>query len=684
MAKPLDEYQRKRDFRNTPEPRGQVPKTATGATFVVHRHEARRLHYDLRLEMDGVLKSWAVPRGFSFVPKDKRLAVRTEDHPMQYYSFEGVIPAGQYGAGTMTIWDRGEFAVTGPGDGLHGIEDGKLEFTLTGDKLRGEWHLVRTNAEKNEWLLFKASDCYARSAEEPGTPFDFRAAPPAKFPRRQKFMEPKSTRAPFRDAEWLFEVDLRGKRVWIGKREGSVRLVDRAGRDWASRVPSVVDAVKRVRAEAAVMDGVLLAMDAGERPSESELETRLETGGQGIQLYAFDLLHCDGRDLRGLPLRERKGALTWILPGSPVLLPVDHVEGEGEKLAVVVASGGLAGIVAKQSASKYRGGPSSEWVAIRTEAPAKKSKSASLRESLGELDQGQVSQVKYTNLRKVFWPKTGHTKGDLVQYYERIAETLLPYLRDRPLHMNRFPDGVGGKSFYQKDAPDHVPDWVPIESIASGDKKIRYIVCEDRSTLAYLANLGSIDLHPWLSRRANLESPDWAVIDLDPKQAPFDHVMRLARTAGKVLRGIGLRPLLKTSGATGLHVYIPLQEGYSYDHARMFCEAVARYLVREHPDIATVERVVGQRGRQVYVDFLQNRRGQTVVPPYVVRPREVPSVSTPLDWDELSGPLDPSQFTIQNVPERVARQGDLFQAALTDRQDLMPAIQALQDLLQGR
>jgi bifunctional non-homologous end joining protein LigD len=216
------------------------------------------------------------------------------------------------------------------------------------------------------------------------------------------------------------------------------------------------------------------------------------------------------------------------------------------------------------------------------------------------------------------------------------------------------------------------------ESIESDGEVIRYIICNDRDTLIWMVNLASIDLHPWLSRRTSRDVPDWVVFDLDAKEAPFADVVKIARAVGKVLRGIGLRPFLKTSGATGLHVFVPLKPGYTYDHTKQFCEAVATHVASEHKDIATVERVVSRRRGRVYVDFGQNRRGQTVVPAYVVRPRPGAPVSTPLDWDELDTDLDPVRFNIKTLPARLAKYGDLFQGTLRDPQDLLPAIEAFQ------
>ena len=240
---------------------------------------------------------------------------------------------------------------------------------------------------------------------------------------------------------------------------------------------------------------------------------------------------------------------------------------------------------------------------------------------------------------------------------------------------------MGGKAFYQKDLPDHAPEWIETEEIPSGHRgeTIRYLIVNDAAALLYAANLASIDIHPWLSLRTRRETPDWAVFDLDPGGGPFSDVVRLARAFGKVLRGIGLRPYLKTSGATGLHIYVPLEPRYSYEVVRQFAEAVSTHVAAEHRDIATVERTTSRRRSRVYLDFLQNRRGQTVVPPYAVRPVPAASVSTPLDWDELDGDLQPERFTLATVPERLDRLGDLFAGALRDRQPLLPAIEKFQE-----
>lgn len=680
VGKPLGDYEKKRDFERTPEPPARRPRRKPGGDplFVVHRHEARRLHYDLRLERRGVLLSWAVPKGFSYDPTDKHLAVRTEDHPLEYEDFHGVIPKGEYGAGTMQIWDRGRVTYL---NGEDGPEAGEVKVVLRGRRLRGEWHLVRTKQGPNTWLLFKSRDRYAGVRRDSVLGADLSLAEEAPLPEGRDFMEPAEAVAPFSDTGWLFEARFEGRRVQARKRGDDLALVGE------ERAPAAVLAdLARIRAENALLDGVLIALDEHDRPSRGLLEQRLAADGQGVLFHAFDLLHFEDYDLRPLSTLERKGALRGLLPPLAHLLFTDHVLGRGLDLAEAVRAAGLPGLIAKRADAPYAAGKSTDWRAIEVRAePALAG--VPLRRALRRgAEHAPSSRVTFTNLDKTYWPAEGFTKGDLLGYYEQVADVLLPYLRARPIHLNRFPDGITGKSFYQKEAKPGTPDWVRTIEIGSKRRgeRLRYVVCDERDTLLYLVNLGSIDLHPWMSRVESQDSPDWAVIDLDPKEAPFADVIRIAREVGRLLRGIGLKPHLKTSGASGLHVFVGLCPGYGYAHSELFCESVARIVARELPEIATVERSLAERAGKVYIDFGQNRKGQTVVPPYVVRPVRGATVSTPLEWDELEDDLHPSHFTLQNVPERIERLGDLFRPVLSEPQDLGPAIAALEQYWKGR
>ena len=681
---PSADYDAKRDFLRTPEPpaapaAGNVAGIlAADGTFVIHRHEARRLHYDLRMATDRVLVCWAVPRGFSYDPAVKHLAVHTEDHPLRYRTFEGVIPKGEYGAGTMLIWDTGSYEVLKADDLAAAIGAGEVKVVLRGRRLRGEWHLVRTRAGHNGndgWLLFKARDRYARGPGEPAPPvIDPARARPAPMPPRPRAMAAAGDHEQFSDPDWLFELEFEGLRVLAAVAGGEVALVAPSGSP--SALPAPIRAaperdLRRVRAFRALLDGVLVVLDRHGRPARHALD------GGAAAYYAFDLLHYDEWDVRGLPLVERKQLLRSLLPPLPALLYADHVTASGESLAAVAAGAGFHGLVAKRAASTYRSGAQSDWrrVPLQASAGAREVEvGAALAASASR--QREQAGVRFSNLDKVFWPGEDYTKGDLLAFYEQIADFLLPYLRDRPVHMNRFPDGIGGTSFFQRQAPAGVPDWVELVEVDA--RHTRQFICNDLRTLLYLVNLGSIELHPWLSRRGSLASPDFAVLDLDAKETGFGTAVRVARTAGTVLRGIGLRPAIKTSGASGLHIYVALVAGYRFEQVRLFMEAVARVVARELPEIASVERLPRGRGGKVYVDFLQNRKSATVVPPYVARPVPGARVSMPLEWDELDGDLHPSRFSIANVPDILARRGDLFRATLTDRQDFAPAIDKLQ------
>ncbi|MGE3165202.1 MAG: non-homologous end-joining DNA ligase [Planctomycetota bacterium] len=696
MAKKLSDYERKRDFAKTPEPavKTVTQEPASGSrgdrrVFVVHRHDASSLHYDLRLEDSGVLKSWAVPRGFSYEPSEKRLAVHTEDHPLEYEDFDGVIPKGQYGGGTMLIWDRGTYELLKAASGEAAITAGEVKIQLDGKRLRGEWHLVRTQKEPKSWLLFKARDCYARATGEVAYPFgiDLDRAQRREPSSRLTPMRPQREVDAFSDPDWLYEMEFAGVRAFLFKDGGNVWAREAGGRRVHDLRGSLRVEAGKIHAQRATLDGVLVALDASQRPCREALARALaDEKSSALYYYAFDLLHFDAWQLHKLPLTERKQLLAAVVSVGRSLLYVDHVRGEGGSLANVVAAAGLPGVIAKRAAGPYRGGASADWRRIPIATQDEPRGVGVLERIENFAAEGARTRVKLTNRSKVLFPEAGYTKGDFVAFYDRVAEVLLPYLRDRPLHMNRFPDGIHGKSFYHKDAPDHTPDWVRTETIQSrGEQKaIRYVICNDRDTLLYLANLGSIDLHPWLSHLGSLDTPDWLVFDLDPDGSPFPHVVRIARSLGKLLHGIGLHPRLKTSGASGLHVYVSVLPHYSYDQVRMFGEAIARYVAREHAEVATVERSVASRRGKVYIDFLQNRRGQTVVPPYVVRPVAAASVSTPLDWDELSSRIEPQDFHIGNVPERVATLGDLFRPTLTDPEDLVPAIAAFERIYLNR
>ena len=803
----LSEYRSKRFTDRTPEPFGGAAAPG-GSRFVVQQHAARALHYDFRLELDGVLKSWAVPRGPSPNPSDKRLAVRTEDHPLDYADFEGVIPEGNYGAGAVIVWDRGSWQPVE--DVRAGFDKGKLLFDLRGYKLRGRWTLVKTTRGEKDWLLIKERDAYVseqstdaypadsvlsgltveqlRDGDDPGAAvvdaIEAHGLGPAKTPPRRVKPMLAAAGAIFSRGGWVFEIKYDGYRIMAERHLGEVTLYSRNGNDLSSTFPEIREVVAALPYPELVMDGEVVVHDEGGLPSFSRLQKRgrlsraadaaLASQRLPATYYAFDLPAFGGYDLRALPLLERKALLRRVLPSAGPVRYSEHVETGGEQMYAHVQALGLEGVVAKRADSRYCAGRSKDWVKVNTEktddfavagyTPPRRGRAGfgalllaqqgsggpeytgrvgtgfraqeadQIRVQLDRLAAGEalatgaefegarwvvpelVASVKFkqrtpdgllrapvfvclrddksasecllpdaedeeldvigpappgeggesrrsvafTNLDKTFWPQDGYTKGDLIKYYERVAPWMLPYLADRPVVLTRYPDGIDGKSFYQKDAPGFVPDWLRTESVWSegSGREISYFVIEDVESLLYIANMGTVPVHAWLSRAGQLERPDWCVLDLDPHGAPFADVVAIARNLHRLCGRIGLPNYVKSSGSTGLHIVIPLGAQYTYEQSRTLAELLARVVVQELPGIATVVRNPARREGKVYVDFLQNRHGQTIAAPFCARPLPGAPVSMPLRWNEVTPKLDIHRFTISNAVTRMKRLGD--------------------------
>jgi bifunctional non-homologous end joining protein LigD len=517
----LETYKKKRDFRRTSEPAGKVSNQRRHR-FVVQEHHASTLHFDFRLEMGGVLKSWAVRKGPSLDPSVKRLAVPTEDHPIEYLNFQGTIPKGSYGAGEHRRWDIGTYELLSGGDPLAALEEGRLKFRLEGEKLRGEFNLIRLGGGRDQWLLIKSRDEHAR----PG---------------------------------WELELLLPDK-------DGSMKISDH-------RQPPKRQAENSVRKTA-----------AGAAKSDRPVAAKAAFAG-----------------------RQLTGNLTLRI---------------GRQL------------------------------------------------------------LSLTHLDKLYYPDDGYTKGDLLKYYYEVSEFILPYLKDRPLIMKRYPNGIQSPFFHQHDV-DEAPEFVRTVTIDVVEgHTVDYVVCDNLATLLYLSNIGAIERHPWHSRTKKPDRPDYFIFDLDPGPGVrFDTICELAVRAREVLERLGLNSYVKTSGSRGIHLYVPIRPQYSYEEVAGFAEQVSRLIADENPAIATVERGLQKRGRgQIYVDHLQNARGKSVVAPYSVRPRAKASVSAPLEWNEVKrGKITPEDFTIQTIWRRLERKGDLFSAVLKNRQSLGEAMERLRE-----
>jgi bifunctional non-homologous end joining protein LigD len=830
---PLSAYRAKRSLDATPEPgaRPPVPAPKAGGLFIVHMHAATRLHWDLRLEMEGVLRSWAVPKGPSPTRTDKRLAVNVEDHPMEYGDFEGIIPEGNYGAGEVIVWDRGVWVPLE--DPYEGFKKGKLLFELKGYKLRGKWTLVKLKKGVKEWLLIKEKDGYA----DPEKPYSDesvlsgmtveelreaknRAAPLKKelaklgAPERAvrvadtELMLAETREDPFTKAGWVFELKLDGYRLRAARENGVAKLVSRKGHDMRAAFPEIARAVAALPYDGLILDGEIVVLDDAGHPSFNRLQNRARLSGLPLikraavetpaTFYVFDLLAFEGYDVRPLPLEKRKAVLAKLLPRAGALRYSEHFETKGEDLYEHVVRLGLEGIMAKKADSAYRGGRSANWLKIRADrtddfavvgysrpkgsrggfgallvggysdgkltftgrvgsgfdAKQLKDVGAELEAAVrpttpceaGPIPQGDdivwveprlvievrfkeitpdgllrqpvfmrfrddkepkdcviqgdgrrekddemapespspisplPREVVFSNLEKVFWPEEKYTKGDLIDYYRAISPWLLPFLEDRPVVLTRFPDGITGKSFFQKDAPGFIPEWLRTERMWSADteREIDYFVCDNLESLLYLANMGTIPLHVWGSRVATLEQPDWCILDLDPKDAPFEHVVKVARAVKDLCDEIELTAFIKTSGSTGLHVMLPMARLVTFEQARQLGGLLARVVANGLPDIATVTRQVGKRGGRVYLDYVQNGHGRLLVAPYSVRPLPGAPVSMVLEWREVTPKLDIRKFTIKNAPARMEKLGtDPLLPVLDVQPDLVAALERL-------
>jgi len=788
----LTTYRAKRDFKKTSEPAGE--QATDGAApdsprFVVQEHHATRLHWDLRLEHDGVLASWAIPNGIPPDPAENRLAVRTEDHPLEYLGFEGTIPKGQYGAGTMSIWDRGSYE-------LLKWEERKVEVNFHGERLTGRYGLFpigRGEDEQNDWMIHRMdppADPGRRPMPERIVPMLARAGKPGELPRDQD--------------SWSFEVKWDGVRAIAYVQPGRLRLESRNLREITDGYPEVRGLIGELGMREAVFDGELVAFDDDGRPNFGRLQQRMHVSSPAAVrrlaasipvVYAiFDLLYLDGHSLMELPYRERRARLEALDIGGPGWrVPAAH-PGAGTRLLEATRAQGLEGIVAKRLDSTYEPGRrTGAWIKIKhttrqelviagwipgegrrtdrigallmgyyedgafiyagrvgtgfTEAnldtlaarlrplvrdtnpfthPPKlpresvfvepclvaeieftqwtsdgvmrapsykglredKAPRQVARETTGEelFDEVQAladgsrvvltdgRRLKLTNWDKVLFPETGFTKGDLITYYARVAEAVLPHLRDRPLTLKRYPNGVDAAYFYEKQSPSHRPEWVRTAKI--GD--VNYTLCQDRPTLIWLANLADVELHTSLSLAAAPERPTMLVFDLDP--GPPAGIVECCEVA-LVLHGLfgqlGLENVVKTSGSKGLQVYVPLNTPTDYRETKPFARRVAELLEQRMPELVVSRMTKRIRSGKVLVDWSQNDAHKTTVTVYSVRARERPTVSTPVSWEEVSdcrSSADPELLTFDtdDVRRRVEEQGDLFAELVAAKQKLPP------------
>jgi bifunctional non-homologous end joining protein LigD len=887
----LETYVAKRDFTKTAEPKSGKSKDKDQLLFVIQKHDASHLHYDFRLEMDGVLKSWAVPKGPSTDPKVKRLAMMVEDHPFDYRTFEGIIPQGQYGGGTVIVWDEGTYE---PIENikckraqekhlLEQLKSGSVKIKIHGEKLEGEFALVKTHGMgDNAWLLIKHNDEFAskkditksdksvvsgktietmeqtsekvwRSGraqsieptkkiikkkvaiepiEEIGEAKEIditkvlKDAPKSRMPKGIKPMLATLVDAPFDDPDWLYEVKWDGYRALGFINNGEAEIFSRNSKTFNEKFYPIYNLVKGWKINA-VVDGEIIVLNEKGVSNFGELQNwRSEADGE-LVYYVFDLLWYDGKNLVNLPLRERQAILKEILPTSDDRVRLSKVfNASGIDFFNAAERMGLEGIIAKKASSSYSpDARSKEWLKIkvhkrqevviggftknedtakyfsslmlgvyengalqyvgkvgtgfsdkvqkemmaqfkplitdknpfsttpdinkpsrfRPNPPKAKAtwlqpdlvcevaysevtsdgvfrhpsfqgmridkkakdvvretpvdtdevvttpeepkqdahdaaidppKSKERKTLLNPKDETQVRKIcghdlKFTSLSKVYWPEDNVTKRDMFNYYYQVAEYILPYLKNRPMSLNRFPGGIHGPSFYQKDVKGKAPDWVKTFPYTTSDGEHKeYLIGTDEASLLWMASLGCIEMNPWFSRAQSPDNPDYCVIDLDPDKNTFDQVIEAASEVKKVLDAIGVPSYCKTSGSTGMHIYIPLGAKYDYDQSQMFARIIVNIVHKQLPDYTSLERMVAKRNGKMYLDFLQNRPGATIAGPYSLRPKVGATVSMPLHWDEVKPGLTMKHFTIFNSVDRLKAEGDLFKGVLDEGIDL--------------
>ncbi len=789
----LTEYQRKRDFRRTPEPKGRQPKKEETRRYVVHRHHATRLHWDVRLEMRGVLASWAVPNGPPLEAGKRRLAVHTEDHPIEYLTFHGVIPDG-YGAGSMTIWDTGTYVALEE-------KDDELKLRFDGKRLQGEWVLVKTRQnEGRDWLMIK------------------HGTPPKNDPMLGKIAPMLAAAAdePFDSPEFTYEAKWDGVRTIAFIDGGEVRLQTRNLLDCTRQYPEGTQVAEALTgAYQAIVDGEIVALDEKGVPSFQRLQPRMHVSDDStvrklrrstpVIYQVFDLLYADGEDLTRKPLRDRLRRLDEALTPMGAIRRSEGFVGTGVALFEAAKEQGLEGIIAKRLDSTYQpGARSPAWVKVkafrtmdcviggwtagqggrastlgalllgvyregklepvghvgtgfdertlkdllamleehesptspfatmpRTNQPArwcmpelvceveyteitrdgtlrhptyrglrpdvdpresageerresaKRAQESAKKAAVARPEEGdgegpervpavlevEGHRIRLTNLEKVLWPEDGYTKADLIRYYAEVSPYLVPWLRDRPLTMKPFPDGIAGQSFYQKDKPDFTPRW--IKSWRDPEEPDNdYVLANDTATLVWLANYTAIELHPRLARIDMPDKPDNVIIDLDPAEgATWDDVKEVAHAVKGVLDDLGLVGFPKTTGSRGIHVLVPVARRYTFEETRAFALRVGELARERLPKLVTLEFTKARR-RGIYIDYLQNVRMKSTAGPYSVRPIRRAPVSAPLRWEEIPSLGRPDAFTIANMATRLESVGDLLTPSLELAQKL--------------
>ncbi len=772
----LQEYNRKRDFEITGEPAGG--KTAAedggaeqpeeGLRFVVQHHAARRDHYDLRLEWDGVLLSWAVPKGPSYHTRDKRLAVQVEDHPLEYRNFEGTIPKGEYGGGVMMLWDEGFWEPLM--DVEEGLRAGSLKFVLKGRRLKGKWALVRMKPKSgeagNNWLLLKERDDYAKT-DDGISEFSTSIRTGRTMAEIEKGEDEKIIRNPFEqtnvqlaklvntiptEEDWLYELKYDGYRILAYLEGSGVRLVTRNGSDYTKRFADIAYALTDWAAgRPMILDGEMVITDSEGRTDFQALQNYAKNPrGRALTYIVFDLLALDGIDLRGNRLIDRKQTLEALMKDAPKSLHYSqHVRGRGKESFLAACQSDMEGIVGKRADSVYSGTRNGDWIKLKCDkrqefviggytrsdkktsgisslllgvyeeedlifagragtgftqrsmkaleeqfeeikretAPFKQAPAAKKNETITWLEPELVAEIKFaewteenllrqasfkglrtdkqpreirrekpdaeepmkaagndividgikiTNPDKVIFDGPEVTKADVVRYYAKASERMLPYVSNRILSIVRCPKGISQSCFFKKHPGPGNKAIVTIPVVNSKGETEEYFYIEDASGLIYEAQMGTLEFHTWGSRISELEKPDMMVFDLDPDEGmELETVRQGVKDVKSVLEQLSLVSFLKTSGGKGYHIVVPFEPSADWETFYDFAKRIAQVMEQKWPDRYTSNVRKANRKNKIFIDWIRNGRGATSIAPYSIRARSGARVSMPISWEEL-------------------------------------------------
>lgn len=779
MTVQLNEYNKKRNFDKTFEPEGRMEDSEEGLRYAVQHHMARREHYDLRLEWNGVLLSWAVPKGPSYNTHDKRLAVQVEDHPLEYRNFEGTIPKGEYGGGVVMLWDEGYWEPYGNVE--EGLSEGMLKFIIKGKRLKGKWALVRLKAKvgetKDNWLFLKEKDEYVMdidgiseyttSIRTGRTMKEIEVGQDEKFTRNPfstiDVQLAKLVRTVPEGDDWLYELKYDGYRIAAFVEGNNVKLMTRNNNDYSKRFYEISSAlIYWAKGRAMVLDGELAITDESGKTDFQALQNYLKNSKDKRLTYIiFDILAIDGEDLRGHPLIDRKKKLEALMKDSPKSLYYSrHVQGYGKESLAAACESNMEGIIGKKADSIYSGTRNGDWVKLkcdkrqefviggyslsdkrtqgvsslllgvyegeelvyagragtgiserdmkmlenefehlkRMDTPFKNMSDTSSNEKITWLEPRLVAEIKFaewtkenqlrqasfkglrtdknpkeikrekeedekelqlnvkeseeqmevntegiviegvkiTSPDKVIFSDPEITKEDVIRYYSKISERMLPYVSHRILSIVRCPKGVSQACFYKKHPGPGSKGIVTVPLLSSDGETEEYFYIENTSGLISEAQMGTLEFHTWGSRVDQLEMPDIMVFDLDPDEGmDLNRVRQGVEDIKSILDELSLNSYLKTSGGKGYHVVVPLKSSATWDKFHDFAKQVAEVMERKWPDRYTSNVRKNKRTDKIFIDWIRNARGATSIAPYSLRARKGAKVSMPITWDEL-------------------------------------------------